>query len=118
MGKPSTFAEYLRACRLEAGYGLRAFAEAIEMQPPNLSNIEHGRANPPQDRTTLTKIADTLGRSGARIMTGLELSVIRSAIIPYGMANRCLVIFGGVCPLKNGHSPKIDWVRTEDTRRF
>ncbi len=67
MGKPSTFGEYLRACRLEAGYGLRAFAEAIEMQPPNLSNIEHGRANPPQDKTTLTKIADSLGlRGGAR----------------------------------------------------
>jgi transcriptional regulator with XRE-family HTH domain len=61
MGRRETFGEYLRACRLKAGYGLRVFAEAIEMQPSNLSNIEHGRLPPPQELGTLTGIAEALG---------------------------------------------------------
>jgi len=61
MGRRETFGEYLRACRLKAGYGLRVFAEAIEMRPSNLSNVEHGRIPPPQDLGTLTRIADALG---------------------------------------------------------
>jgi transcriptional regulator with XRE-family HTH domain len=55
------FGVYLRERRLKAGYGLRSFAEAIDMQPSNLSNIEHGRAAPPQDLVMLERIADTLG---------------------------------------------------------
>ena len=61
MGRRETFGEYLRACRLKAGYGLRVFAEAIEMRPSNLSNVEHGRIPPPQDLGTQTRIADALG---------------------------------------------------------
>ncbi len=61
MRRRETFGEYLRACRLKAGYGLRVFAEAIEMQPSNLSNVEHGRIPPPQDLGTLTRIAEALG---------------------------------------------------------
>ncbi len=61
MGRRETFGEYLRAGRLKAGYGLRVFAEAVEMQPSNLSNVEHGRIPPPQDLVTLTRIAEALG---------------------------------------------------------
>jgi transcriptional regulator with XRE-family HTH domain len=61
MGRRATFGEYLRACRLKASYGLRLFAEAVEMQPSNLSNVEHGRIAPPQDLATLTRIAEALG---------------------------------------------------------
>lgn len=61
MARHQTFGEYLRTCRLKAGYGLRTFAEAIEMQPSNLSNMEHGRLTPPQDLDTLTRMADMLG---------------------------------------------------------
>jgi len=61
MGRRETFGEYLRACRLKAGYGLRVFAEAVEMQPSNLSNVEHGRIPPPQDLGTLTRLAEALG---------------------------------------------------------
>jgi transcriptional regulator with XRE-family HTH domain len=61
VAKQQTFGEYLRASRLKAGYGLRVFAEAIEMQPSNLSNVEHGRLHPPQDLGTLTQIAEALG---------------------------------------------------------
>lgn len=46
---------------MKAGYGLRSFAVAIEMQPSNLSNVEHDRIPPPQDKNILTRIADTLG---------------------------------------------------------
>jgi transcriptional regulator with XRE-family HTH domain len=61
MGRRETFGDYLRGCRLKAGYGLRVFAEAIEMQPSNLSSVEHGRIPPPQDLGTLTRIAEALG---------------------------------------------------------
>ncbi|MBI4537151.1 MAG: helix-turn-helix domain-containing protein [candidate division NC10 bacterium] len=61
MAKRETFGEYLRACRLKAGFGLRVFAEAVDMQPSNLSNVEHGRIPPPQDLGILGRIAETLG---------------------------------------------------------
>lgn len=61
MGKREAFGEFLRKSRLKAGYGLRSFALAIDMQPSNLSNIEHGRINPPQDPRMLTIVAETLG---------------------------------------------------------
>ena len=61
MAKGETFGEFLRAQRLRAGFGLRAFAEAAGMQPSNLSNVEHGRIPPPQDRGALDEIADLLG---------------------------------------------------------
>ena len=63
MRRRETFGEYLRASRLKAGYGLRVFADAMEMRPSNLSNVEHGRIPPPQDLGTLTRIADALGFS-------------------------------------------------------
>jgi len=61
MAKTATFGEYLREHRLKAGFGLRAFAEVIEMQPSNLSNIEHGRIRPPQDAAMLARIGEMLG---------------------------------------------------------
>ena len=75
MGRQQIFGEFLRACRLRAGYGLRSFAEAIDMRPSNLSNIEHGRANPPQDRNALTRIADALGLRGAERHQLFDLAV-------------------------------------------
>ena len=61
MGKRQTFGEYLRACRLKAGLGLRTFAEAAGMKPSNVSAIENGRQMPPQNREVLQRMADALG---------------------------------------------------------
>jgi len=56
-----SFGSYLRLLRFKAGYGLRTFAEAIEMQPSQLFKIERERTTPPHDLTLLEKIAATLG---------------------------------------------------------
>ena len=61
MARKQTFGEFLRDRRLEAGLGLRAFAVAAGLQPSNLSNIEHSRIPPPQDRKVLARIARLLG---------------------------------------------------------
>jgi len=61
VGKKQTFGEYLRACRLKAGFGLRTFAEAAGMKPSNLCAIEYGRLAPPQGADALNQIADALG---------------------------------------------------------
>ena len=45
------------------------------MRPSNLSSIEHGRANPPQDRGALTKLAETLGLRGAERHRLFDLAV-------------------------------------------
>jgi transcriptional regulator with XRE-family HTH domain len=61
MGKRQTFGEYLRACRLKTGMGLRTFAEAAGMKPSNVSAIEYGRQAPPQTEVVLRRMADALG---------------------------------------------------------
>lgn len=60
---PLTFGSLLRSLRIKAGYGLRRFAEIIEMQASNLSNIENDRRPPPDDEDKLREIAATLGLS-------------------------------------------------------
>ncbi len=61
MAKRQTFGEFLRACRLKAGLGLRTFAEAAGMKPSNVSAIEYGRQTPPQSESVLRRMADALG---------------------------------------------------------
>ena len=53
------FGQILKEFRLESGYGLRRFAELIEMPPSNYSDIEHGRRNLPEN--FIKPVADALG---------------------------------------------------------
>ena len=53
------FGMLLKKLRLSAGYGLRRFADLIEMPASNLCDIEHGRRNMPKDY--LESTAEVLG---------------------------------------------------------
>jgi len=55
------FGEYLRKLRLEAGFGLRAFAETVGMKPSNLSRLETGRIAPPKSAERIAQITEALG---------------------------------------------------------
>jgi len=55
------FGPYLRKLRLEAGFGLRAFAETVGMKPSNLSRLETGRIAPPTSAERIAQIAEALG---------------------------------------------------------
>ena len=57
--KEKNFGSYLKELRLKAGFGLRRFANLIEMKASNLCDIEHGRRRMPKER--LESIADVLG---------------------------------------------------------
>jgi len=59
-----SFGQFLKNIRVEsANIGLRRFAELVELQPSNLSNIERGRIPPPANNETLERICDALGLS-------------------------------------------------------
>ena len=61
MNKQMTFGQFLKESRLKAKYGLRQFAREIGWQPSNLSNVEHGRVNAPQNKKALLAMAEVLG---------------------------------------------------------
>ncbi len=86
MARKTTFGEYLRACRIESGYGLRAFAEEIGMQPSNLSNVEHGRIPPPQDSDMLATMGRVLRLSEAQRRRLADLAVAHKTALPPDVA--------------------------------
>jgi len=55
------FGGYLRKLRLDAGFGLRAFAETVGMKPSNLSRLETGRIAPPKSAERIAQIIEALG---------------------------------------------------------
>ncbi len=61
------FGELLRHRRLAAGIRLRQFAAMVGIKASNLSTIEHGRRDAPEDPEKLRVIANALG-----IVPGLD----------------------------------------------
>lgn len=58
-GTNESFGRYLKKLRLKAGFGLRRFANLIEMKASNLCDIEHNRRSMPKEY--LEPVAEALG---------------------------------------------------------
>jgi transcriptional regulator with XRE-family HTH domain len=58
-GTNENFGKYLKKLRLKAGFGLRRFANLIEMKASNLCDIEHNRRSMPKEY--LEPVAEALG---------------------------------------------------------
>ena len=57
----NTFGEYVKQLRLNRRITLRAFAEAVNMDPGNYSKIERSRLDPPRDGSKLDQFRKALG---------------------------------------------------------
>jgi transcriptional regulator with XRE-family HTH domain len=57
--KDKSFGSYLKELRLKAGFGLRRFANLIEMKASNLCDIEHDRRAMPKEY--MEPVAEALG---------------------------------------------------------
>lgn len=57
--KKESFGSYLKKLRLESGFGLRRFANLIEIKASNLCDIEHNRRSMPKEY--MEPVADALG---------------------------------------------------------
>jgi transcriptional regulator with XRE-family HTH domain len=57
--KEKNFGSYLKELRLKSGFGLRRFANLIEMKASNLCDIEHNRRSMPKEY--MEPVADALG---------------------------------------------------------
>jgi len=55
------FGEYIKQLRLNRRITLRAFAQAVNMDPGNYSKIERGRLDPPRDGDRLDVFRQALG---------------------------------------------------------
>lgn len=58
-GKDESFGSYLKELRLKSGFGLRRFANLIEMKASNLCDIEHNRRAMPKEY--MEPVAEVLG---------------------------------------------------------
>lgn len=79
-----TFGELLHARRREADLSLREFAIRAEMDPGNLSKVERGRLDPPQDPAVLRKLSRALGytEEDPRAVELGDLAAVQKGRIP------------------------------------
>lgn len=85
-----SFGQLLKKIRIEkANIGLRRFAELVEIQPSNLSNMERGKIPPPANSKTIKCICDTLGLSKSDSLRSqlFDLAAHKSNRIPADVAD-------------------------------
>jgi len=56
-GTDEDFGAFLKRLRLQSNYGLRRFADLIELKASNLCDIEHNRRGMPKDHLEPTAVA-------------------------------------------------------------
>lgn len=82
------FGELLREHRKELRLGLREFALRAGMDPGNLSKLERGILNPPQDRGLLDRLclALELDLAGAEVQKLRDVAAVENGRIPADIA--------------------------------
>ena len=76
--------EFVRRKRLDAGLGLRRFAELVDILPSNYNHMEKGRMAPPQGLEKLEQIAEALGikKGSSDYDTLMDLAVANKDKLP------------------------------------
>jgi transcriptional regulator with XRE-family HTH domain len=80
----SAFGDLLRNRRAELRLGLRDFALRADLDPGNLSKIERGRLNAPQDRAIVDRICLALewDLDGAAAQRARDVAALENGRIP------------------------------------
>lgn len=83
-----TFGEYFKELRIRKGITLREFCVTHDLDPGNLSKLERGELNPPQDIQKLKDYAFFLGlKEGSRdFQTFMDLAAASAGRIPPDLA--------------------------------
>jgi transcriptional regulator with XRE-family HTH domain len=80
---PTDFPEILKELRLEAGYGLREFAEMIGDAPSNYAGVESGMRAPWRNQEKLRRVADSLGlEEGSSKWDRFFIAAQRTGMLP------------------------------------
>ena len=80
------FAEYVKEKRIEKGYSLRAFAEAVKIAPAYMSDIEKKKRNAPTGEI-LVKMVDVLGLQEEEKNKLFDLAAENKKELPQDIAN-------------------------------
>ena len=80
------FAEYVKEKRIEKGYSLRAFAEAVKIAQAYMSDIEKKKRNAPTGEI-LVKMVDVLGLQEEEKNKLFDLAAENKKELPQDIAN-------------------------------
>ena len=111
----ASFGETIRRRRKEVRLGLREFAQRCDVDPGNLSKIERGRLNPPQDPNTLDRICRALELDlGDDLATELhDLAAVEAGRIPPDLLNDDAVVSKIPVLLRTVKNKQLDEERME-----